>query len=85
MLSRVTTMPCAARISSTSRRFRLKTWIEPNRVADDLGREAVTRICEGGGRHPASFAPRGNSGQRRPTWQCRLRRLFLTRHRRAFR
>src|SRR4051812_5307439 len=42
--------------------------VQPGRVADDLGREAVSGISGGLGRHPASMPQRLRSGQRLRSW-----------------
>src|SRR4051794_23194305 len=44
--------------------------VKPDRVADDLGREAVSGIGGGLGRHPASMPQPLRSGERPRSWQC---------------
>ncbi|MFC7739405.1 hypothetical protein ACFQX4_27485 [Roseomonas sp. GCM10028921] len=43
--------------------------IQPHRVPDDLGREAIAGVGGGLWRHPASFAQAIRSGQPSSTWQ----------------
>jgi len=44
--------------------------VEPHGVADDLSREAVTRVGRGLWRHLTSMAQPFHSGKRPPSWQC---------------
>jgi hypothetical protein len=45
--------------------------IVPDRVADDLGWEAIAGVGEGLGRHRTSLAQPAHSSQKPSTWQCR--------------
>jgi hypothetical protein len=47
--------------------------VQPDRVADDLRREAVSRVGGRVWRHPTSFAHLALPGYCRSTWQCPAR------------
>jgi len=71
MLSWVTTMPRSARIRLDIAQAETEDMIQPDRLADDLGRKPVPRIREGLDRHAVSVAHLLLTRQRRLTWQCR--------------